>query len=162
MAYRKILFIINNEEQRELVTFIDDMLVRSDIDSSVWLMTNIEDSLSVIKEYNPTHVFIEGSFINPIDYNHLPHTFPKVKFIIRLLNDLTFTDKDNINYDWLPGYYSFNNTVIGVSSIKTFDNLKTFLKVKNHWVGEQGSDKVQYLPNYYDINYISKILFIYS
>jgi hypothetical protein len=157
MVYRKILFIINNEEQRELVTFIDDMLVRSDIDSSVWLMTNIEDSLSVIKEYNPSHVFIEGSFINPTDYNHLPHTFPKVKFIIRLLNDLTFTDKDNINYDWLPGYYSFNNTVIGVSSTKTFDNLKTFLKIKNHWVGEQGSDKVQYLPNYYPIDLKSKI-----
>ena len=157
MAYRKILFIINNEEQRELVTFIDDMLVRSDINSSVWLMTNIEDSLSVIKEYNPSHVFIEGSFINPTDYNHLPHTFPKVKFIIRLLNDLTFTDKDNINYDWLHGYYSFNNTVIGVSSTKTFDNLKTFLKIKNHWVGEQGTDKVQYLPNYYPIDFKSKI-----
>ena len=99
--YNSAQFVVNmlnhNGVQAKLVHVVDNNC----IDREVTL-------------YNPTHVIIEALWVAPEKFKVLTKLHPKVKWVIRLHNEIPFLANEGIAMDWIYKYLEFKNIHIEI------------------------------------------------
>jgi hypothetical protein len=167
----KVLFILKRREDYNPVkhnpkglstglfnsaNFMNEMLqdsgIRSEIE--VALDNNCIDRLVTL--HKPTHVIIEALWVVPQKFSILCKLHPEVKWIIRLHSEMPFMAGEGMAMDWIAEYSKFPNLFIGINAPRMFEEIKTYLKIKNKWTQSKVDEKCVYLPNFYPREYKHK------
>jgi len=137
-------------------SFMNDMLNEGGIESHLEVVVDNNCIDRVVNQHKPTHVIIEALWVTPSKFAVLRKLHPKVKWIIRLHSEMPFLAGEGIAMNWIAGYMSYDNVVIGVNAPRMLQECKDYLAAKSP--GRIWDYRVVYLPNYYPQEYQSKTL----
>ena len=125
-------------------TFVSNYLSKHGIESKVVQVIDNNNIDKEVKQYKPTHVFIEALWVVPQKFNILLPLYPNVEWIVRIHSKIPFLANEGIALDWLYQYEilskTYKNFHISTNSERCFDDLKD-IGIKNI-----------YLPNIYSVN----------
>jgi len=167
----KILFILKRREDYQAVlhshvglstglynsaTFVKDMLIQNNIDAVLEVAVDNNCIDRLVNLHKPTHVIIEALWVVPSKFEVLTKLHPTVTWIIRLHSEMPFMAGEGMAMNWLGGYSTFDNIVIGVNAPRMMREVSMFLQHKNSWSNEETAKRVIYMPNYYPQTYKSK------
>lgn len=122
-------------------TFVNDMLVKSGIDSDIIEVIDNNDIDREVHKFDPTHVIIEALWVVPSKFEVLQKLHPNVKWIIRLHSETPFLANEGIAMNWVYEYMKFENVFVSVNSTRIEREFNELLP-----------KKPIYLPNYYPVS----------
>ena len=121
-------------------TFVNDMLVRNGVDSTLVQVVDNNEIDKYCTIYKPDVVIIEAIWVVPSKFEVLQKLHPKVTWIIRLHSELPFLANEGIAIEWLKEYVKYDNVLIGSNSKYLIEALEPLLKTT-----------MVYMPNYYKV-----------
>jgi len=169
---KKVLFILKRREDYNAVmhsniglstglynsaSFVHLNLCVNDVQSKLAVVADNNDIDREVNSFKPTHVIIEALWVVPQKFSILQKLHPTVTWIIRLHSEMPFMAGEGIAMDWIGDYSTFKNVVIAINAPRFYDEISSYLKIKNCWSEEETARRVIYLPNYYPQHYKTKI-----
>lgn len=98
-----------------------------------------------IKIFDPTHVVIEGIWVDPIDFERIRANWPAVRFCVRINGDM---DSLCATAHALP-YLSSYEAVIACNHTALLTELRLLLGLELHWTAKQAAERVIHLPSWF-------------
>jgi len=96
-------------------SFVSDMLSEHGVESKVVVVIDNNDIDREVRDFNPTHVFIEGYWVVPEKFDVLKPLHPSVTWVIRCHSELPFLAQEGIAIQWTFDYLARGVTVSGNS-----------------------------------------------
>ena len=130
--------------------FVSDMLEKSGIESKIVIVVDNNSIDREVKNYKPTHVFIEGIWVVPEKFDVLKRLHKDVKWIIRCHSEIPFLAQEGNAIDWIFEYAKRGVYVSG--------NSPRINKAIQNLVGdsldiyEDVNEFLPMLPNYYPVD----------
>lgn len=137
-------------------SFVCDMLGDAGVESKLVVCIDNNDIDREVTQYKPSHVIIEALWVVPTKFTVLRKLHPGVTWIIRLHSELPFMAGEGMAMDWLGDYSQMDNVVIAANAPRMLEEVRVYLKTKNHWSQFDTEHKVIYLPNYYPDEFVKK------
>jgi hypothetical protein len=125
-------------------TFVNDMLVKSGVESKLVQLAENTDIDREVFNYKPTHVIVEALWVVPEKIKELTLLHPDVTWIIRCHSDVAFIAQEGIAVNWISEYLKLSNVFVAFNAPESVEDFKYLTSHKNH-------HKVIYLPNYYPV-----------
>jgi len=123
-------------------TFVSNFLNNNGIESKVVMVVDNNGIDREVKQFNPTHVFIEALWVVPEKFHILLKLYPSVKWIIRIHSQIPFIANEGIAVKWIYGYLKISKKYKNLFLSFNSDNCsEDFSKI--------GIENI-YLPNIYE------------
>lgn len=122
--------------------FVNDMLVRNDVDSNIVEVIDNNDIDREVSRYKPTHVIIEALWVVPEKFHILKKLHPNVIWIVRIHSEIPFLSNEGIAMKWLYEYQRDGIVIIAFNSKETYEDFSSI-----------GFNTAIYLPNYYLVDF---------
>lgn len=134
--------------------FVSDMLEKSGIESKIVIVVDNNSIDKEVKNYKPTHVFIEGIWVVPEKFDVLKRLHKDVKWVIRCHSEIPFLAQEGNAIDWIFEYAKRGVYVSG--------NSPRINKAIQDLVGDTLSIEdvnrfLPMLPNYYPVDKTYKL-----
>ncbi len=130
------------------VKFVSEMLNHCGIESKVVDVMDANDIDREVHHYRPTHVSIEAIWVMPEKFAELNRLHPRVKWVIRIHSNLPFLANEGMALAKLLQYLDYRKVAIAANALQAFNDLRALMGMIH---GEAASQRVLYLPNYYDL-----------
>ncbi len=143
---------LNNSGLYNSVNFVSEMLSHCGIESKVVDVVDANDIDREVYQYRPTHVSIEAIWVMPEKFGELNRLHPKVNWVIRVHSNLPFLANEGIALAKLLQYLDYRKVSIAANAWQARDDLRELTGMIH---GDAVSQRVLYLPNYYDLTEIA-------
>lgn len=137
--------------------FMNDMLNEQGFVSEI---VHVADNNCIDREvarFKPNVVIIEAFWVVPEKFEVLAKLHPNVKWVIRNHSKTAFLANEGIAYDWAMRYSTMPNVYLSSNSKMANDEMTSLFKVKNGLTQEQAVARCPYLPNYYPMEFDSRL-----
>jgi len=95
-----------------------------------------------VKQYKPTHCFVEALWVVPSKFEVLAKLHPNVKWVIRLHSMVPFLSSEGMAFEWINQYLELRNK--GIDITISCNNEKAYCDLKEIY-----GDNISYTPNIY-------------
>ena len=109
----------------------------------------------LVTKHQPKYVILEALWVVPTKFAELIPLHPNVTWIVRLHSEMPFMAGEGMAMNWLGGYMSYKNILIGVNAPRMLNEVRVYAKSYLRLSDKETNKKVVYLPNFYPQEYWS-------
>lgn len=135
---------------------VDQMLTDAGVDSHLEVVVDNNDIDRVIVQHRPTHAIVEALWCVPSKFSVLTKLHPTVTWIVRLHSEMPFLANEGIAMDWVADYARYPQVKIGINSPRLLREIGVYLAAVLNLDASQVAEKLIYMPNFYEQEYVSK------